>query len=59
MCVAMHVTTRDMSLYIYRIAGNIRGVQILFFLFSDYQNENLTHKTYVMMGIFSCVKWTE
>ena len=44
---------------VYRIAGNIRGVQILFFSFSVYQNENLTHETYVMMGVFSCVKWTE
>jgi len=21
-----------------------------------YQNENLTHETYVMMGVFTCVK---
>jgi len=53
----MHVTTRDMSI-IY-IVGNIRGVQILFFSFSDYQNDNLTHGTYVIMGVLSCVKWTE
>jgi len=37
----------------YRITGNIREVQISF---SVYQNENLTHETYVMMG---GVKWTE
>jgi len=43
----------------YRIAGNTHGVQILFFSFSVYQDENLTHETYVMMGIFSCVNWTE
>jgi len=43
----------------YRIVGNICGVQISFFSFSAYQNENLTHETYVMMGMFSCVKWTE
>jgi len=44
---------------VYRITGNIRGVQILYFSFSVYQNENLTHETYIMMGVFSCVKWTE
>jgi len=43
----------------YRIAGNIRELQISFFSFSVYQNENLTHETFVMMGLFSCVKWTE
>ena len=43
----------------YRIARNIPGVQISFFSFSVYQNENLTYETYVMMGVFSCVKWTE
>jgi len=43
----------------YRVAGNICGVQISFFSFSVYQNKNLTHETYVMMGVFSCVKWTE
>ena len=41
---------------VYRIARNIRGVQISFCSFSVYQNENLTHETYVMMGMFSCVK---
>jgi len=40
----------------YRIAGNICGVQILFLSFSVNQNENLTHETYVMMGVFSCAK---
>jgi len=44
---------------VYCITGNIRGVQILFFSFSVYQNKNLTHETYVIMGVFSCVKWTE
>jgi len=29
----------------YRIATNIRGVQISFSSFSVYQNENLSHKT--------------
>ena len=47
------------SLGKYRIAGNFRGVQISFFSFSVYRNENLTHETYVMMGVFSCVKWAE
>jgi len=41
-----------------RIAGNIRRVQISFFSFSVYQDENLTHETYVMMVVFSCVKGT-
>jgi len=36
--------------------GNIHGVQISFFSFSAYQNE---HETYITMGMFSCVKWTE
>ena len=44
--------------FIYRIVGNICGAQISFFLFSVYQNENLTHKTYIMKGVLSCVKWT-
>ena len=33
----------------YCIAGSFHGVQILFFLLSVYQNENLTHEMYVMM----------
>jgi len=43
----------------YHIEGNIRRVQISFFSFSVYQNENLTHETYVMMGVLSGVKCTE
>jgi len=43
----------------YRIVGNIRGVQISFYSLLIYNNENLTHKTYVKMGMFSRVKWTE
>ena len=27
--------------------------------FPLYQSENLTHEMYIMMGVFSCVKWTE
>ena len=46
-----------LALYMYCIVGNFCGVQISFFLFSVYQNKNLTHETYVMMGVFSCVKW--
>ena len=46
-------------LFCYRIAGNIRGAQISFFLFSVYQNENLTPEMYVMMGVFSCVNLTQ
>ena len=42
----------------YCIAGNINGVQILFFSFSVHQNENLTHEMHIMMGVISCVKWT-
>ena len=42
-----------------RIAGYICGVQISFFLFSVYQNENLTNETYVTMGVFSCVKYID
>jgi len=30
----------------------------LLFLFSVYRNKILTHETYIMMGMFSCVKWT-
>jgi len=44
---------------VYGIVGNFRGVQIPFFLFLVYQDENLTHETYIMMGMFSCGKWTE
>ena len=32
-------------LFHYCIVGNIRGVQISFFSFSVYQNENLTHES--------------
>jgi len=38
--------------------GLVHVVQILFFSFSVYRNETLAHETYVMMGMFSCVKWT-
>ena len=44
---------------VYRIALKIRGIQISFFSFSVYQNKNLRHETYVMMGVFSRVKWIE
>jgi len=39
----------------YRIAGNICWVQISFFSFLVYKNENFMHKTYIMMGVFSSV----
>jgi len=55
-----YVITQIRSIFIeYCIAGSIRGVQISFFSFSVYQNENLTHEMYIMMSVFSCVKWTE
>ena len=41
---------------VYRIAGSFCGVQISSFLFSVYQNENFTHETYTMMGLFSWVE---
>ena len=47
------------NINVYCIAGNIRGVLVLFFSFSIYQNENLPHETYITMGVLSCVKWTE
>jgi len=38
----------------YRIAGNIRGVQISFFSFSVYQNENLTQNVCYDGCVFLC-----
>ena len=55
----MYCTRAVSYLALYCIVGNFCGVQISFFPFSVYHNENLTHEMYVMMGVFSCVKWTE
>jgi len=42
---------KDMSGYIRERVNS--AFLISFFSFSVYQNENLTHETYVMMGVFS------